>query len=268
MAMILVIALGVLIARPLYPQGVTPVGHTHAFDQFCCPITESSDSPMQVAREIVMEGTQAYEGVSLAILVALLCGGWMVSWVDPSHQLERKLFSNAVSRPSREAGNAQIETSRDPRAHLLKRDLVLPNAVVGTLAFLLLAIGSVVGCFVYYPSQEVMFKELSMSNAETCTRATSGDWKGVSHWIPVYEDQLRKLQVGMYLRGQSLSQQQASLLEKLESDIEALEHAVEDAERDEILRCEKDVRMSYFKFRKAMASETNNAGATSVAPAL
>jgi hypothetical protein len=116
-------------------------------------------------------------------------------------------------------------------------------------------VASIVGCFVYYPSQEVLFKEISLTNAETCTRATSGDWGGTLHWIPIYEDQLRKLQVGMYLRGRSMTAKQKDLMESLETALEALEHAADDGDRKEVTHREREVRTIYFEFRRAMVSE-------------
>ncbi len=92
------------------------------------------------------------------------------------------------------------------------RDVRLPPKLVGAIAIGGLVVASVLGCFIILSFIQASPSELSAVNAETCSRAMSGDTFGALHWIPVYEDQLKKLEVGIRLRGGNLTKNNPSHL--------------------------------------------------------
>ncbi len=235
MTMVMVVALGFAINRPLYPTGIVPEGHTHAFDNFCSPLLEGETEPAKRCFFLVGNSAKSYEVVSLILWGMFIVGGLVVSQLDPRMKWEDRLRETTVS-------NA---TSR-------VRDVRLPPKLVGAIAIGGLVVASVLGCFIYYPSSKQVLSELSAVNAETCSRAMSGDTFGALHWIPVYEDQLKKLEVGIRLRGGNLTKEQSQAISVIEGMLEELEHSMSDQHLDEGRETAKKLSNAYFEFRTAM----------------
>jgi uncharacterized protein len=235
MTMILVVGLGYAIARPLYPAGIVPEGHTHAYDNFCSPMLDGEDAPASRCISILVNSTQAYETVSFGLWCVIIAGGVLAWRLDPTLKWEAALR----------------ETLPKTSANKV-RDIVLPAKLVGALAIVGLLLASVLGCFVYYPPTEQVLADLSVVNSETCSRAMSGDTFGALHWIPVYEDKLKKLEVGVMLRGSKLNKKQMAAIATIEEMLEELEHAMGDKQLDEGRVTARNLADAYMAFRKLM----------------
>ena len=92
---------------------------------------------------------------------------------------------------------------------------------------------SVVGCFAYYPSPEEVFKEMSILRAEVLSAATSGHQKHALHFLPIWNDWTRKLEVGFFLRNGSLSPYRRMKAKVFRDRLEFLKHAIEEGDREE-----------------------------------
>ena len=234
-SVLLVLAIAYAIEKPLYPKGVKSEGHTHAFDSFCRPISDNSPDPFETAKRLVYDSTPAFAGYSLGILAAMVLLGGVLYFFDPNQVLERRLSS---------------VTSADS----VGRDIVIPPKIVGLIALGGLIWVSVYGCYIYYPDSKVVYEQLQLTNAEVCTRVSSKDWPGAMHWIPAYEEWLRKLQVGMYLRGDSFTVEQHQRLMDLTHLIEELEDHISDKKLEEAQGIGKRIGVDYFHFRQSVSS--------------
>jgi uncharacterized protein len=235
MVFALVLIIGYAIDKPLYPKNVTPEGHTHAYDQFCRPFLgeETSSELWGRTRRMIFDGTQAYEGFSLGLLALVVVAGGVLRKFDRRLATESWLASGVTS----------------PSIFGIK-DVVLPKWSVAALGFGFLILVSFYGCFIYYPAPSELYPEITATNAETCTRAMSGDFDGALHWIPTYEDQLRKLKISKILRRMKSSDEAQATLAMLEAELEALEHAMDDRDSSAGLRLASNVSRLYSKYRK------------------
>ena len=208
-----VVGLAYALDKPLYPTGVEPAGHTHAFDIYCNPFHWNTQDAYVATQRTLREKTAPYEIASLVGLTALLIGGLLLNWLDPSGNFELWL-----ERPS------------ESKARL---DIVLPGPVIGGVVLVGLVASSILGCYLYYPPPADIFEEMKLVNVEVVTAARTKDWDTALYWIPIYDDWTRKLQVSMYLRGESLSPYRVAKANNLREKLELLEHEVEDEEVEE-----------------------------------
>ena len=83
------------------------------------------------------------------------------------------------------------------------------------------------------PPREAL-EELSLATVEVASAAVAGDRAHALEWIPVCESWNRRLVVGTYLRRGRLSDFHLAKSRLLEERLEELEHAAEDAPREEV----------------------------------
>lgn len=228
-----VLILAYAVGKPLYPKGVEPAGHTHAFDNYCAPFGEGVEDVPAAALKMLNDSLLPHELVSLVgIGVLVLVGGCLTIW-DRQGRFEAFLAS---------AKNEE-----------LKNDIVLPGYVIGGVSLCGLVIASIAACYMYYPSRSEIFAEMKIVNTELVSSATSGDWDTGLYWVPIHEDWLRKLQVSAYLRRQPLSRYQQMKIKIVEEGIELLEHALEDKEKEEAELLGKRLGIAYFRMRMSFA---------------
>jgi len=211
-----VIVISYAIERPLYPRGIDPADHTHAFDRYCAPFIPDDvpqrGYPAEILHRLRMD-TQPHEWFGAAILAVLVGAGLALRRFDPARRLEAWL--------TRHDGDADRPSGRF--------DVVLPGPVVAAAALLAIVAISLVGCFAYYPPPGEALEELSLATVEVASAAVSGDRAHALEWIPVCESWNRRLVVGTYLRRRRVSD-----FHLAKERLEELEHAVEDAPRGEV----------------------------------
>jgi uncharacterized membrane protein YraQ (UPF0718 family) len=235
MLIAIVLALAYLVDKPLYPKGVEPVGHTHAFDNYCNPFTPGlTDIPANALR-ILNDSLAPHELVSLVFLLLLIGTGAVLARVDRSGATE-----------------AYLCTAKNDE---LKNDIVLPPTVIGGISFAGLIIASVAGCYLYYPSRSEIFAEMRIVNTELCSAAAQGDWDTGLYWVPIHEDWLRKLRVSGYLRRQDISRYQEMKIKIVEERIELLEHALEEKEKEEANAIGRLLGMDYHRMRVSFSAK-------------
>ena len=128
-------------------------------------------------------------------------------------------------------------------------DITLPGPVLGGSALAGLVLLSVVGCFAYYPSPAEVFKEMTILRAEVLSAATSGHQKHANHFIPIWNDWTRKLEVGFFLRNGSLSPYRRMKAKVFRDRLEFLKHAVEEGDREETREYVALVDKAYRRMR-------------------
>src|SRR5262249_28152075 len=161
---------------------VEPAGHTHAFDIYCGPFADgTSDLPQTVVSKL-KENVQPFERVGLIVLGSLASVGLALRALDRHWRVEDWL--------QRSHNPAQAATSRF--------DVSVPAPVLGGAGLVLLFGLSLVGCYAYYPSSDEVFEEMRILRGEVLTAALSGNQKHAGHFIPIWDDWTRRLQVGVF----------------------------------------------------------------------
>jgi hypothetical protein len=89
---------------------------------------------------------------------------------------------------------------------------------------------SVLAAYVYYPDRETAVKELQFVAAETHSAVVDRDRRRAEVWITSWEDLVRRAEVGVWIRDGRVDRQLVLSSGHLRDRIEALEHAVMDAE--------------------------------------
>lgn len=228
-----VLVLAYTVGKPLYPEGVEPAGHTHAFDNYCAPFGEGVENVPAAALKLLNDSLLPHELVSLAGLGILVLVGGCLAAFDRKGRFEAFLAS---------AKNEE-----------LKNDIVLPGYVIGAVSLCGLVVASIAACYMYYPSRSEIFAEMKIVNTELVSSATSGDWDTGLYWVPIHEDWLRKLQVSAYLRRQPLSRYQQMKIKLVEEGIELLEHELEDKDKAKAELLGKRLGVAYFRMRMSFA---------------
>ncbi|MDA7980297.1 MAG: permease [Pirellulales bacterium] len=228
----MVVAISYGVDRPLYPQGVEPAGHTHAFDGYCSPFPPGTPSPPSAFRSTLVQKTEIFELVPLGLLGVIFCAGLLLITLDRKSRIDAWLL---VTRAKSQA----------------RLDVELSPKVVGAVAIAGLILLSFLGVYVYYPEPEFVFEELSVANTHVGSAALSQDWERAERWIPVYDDWTRKLEVSHFLRGKNLSRYQQAKLAVLRDKLEVLKHECEAQEAEEAKDMGMDVTRAYRRLRAA-----------------
>ncbi len=232
-----VLALAYAIENPLYPSEIEPPGHTHAFDIYCRPFDAGSsdlprhavvaklkeDAPAVRARRPDGPGSLAATGPGAQGARPPLARRGLAGADAGTHGPRRGLVSTSPSRPRCSAA----------------------IALAGLVAL------SVVGCYAYYPAPREVFEEMSILRGEVLTAAISGNQKHAEHFIPVWDDWTRRLQVGVFLREGSLSPYRRMKAKVFRDRLEFLKHAVEEGDRDEAREYVTRVSKAYMRMRRA-----------------
>jgi hypothetical protein len=221
--------------RPLYPADPEAADRTHAFDSYCRPFTpRMTDLPRAVWNKVRLDA-QPYEIDACAFLAVLFAAG-----------LALRVFDR------RGAVEAWLEQPQAAVAAPAWYNVSLPAPVLGAAALAVLIGVSIVGCFTYYPPAQESLDQISNASTEALSAAMTGDRKHAEHWIPIYADWLRKLQVGVYLRKSHLSEFHRMKAHIIDERLEMLEHELAHGDVDEvrglvaaITRAQRRLRTSY-----------------------
>ena len=105
--------------------------------------------------------------------------------------------------------------------------------MLGGIALAGLVALSLAGCYAYYPAPREVFEEMRILRGEVMTAALSGNQGHAKHFIPIWDDWTRRLQVGVFLREMWLSPYRRMKAKVFRDRLEFLKHAVEEGDREE-----------------------------------
>jgi uncharacterized protein len=236
LALLVAVVLGFAYAieAPLHPSDITPPGHTHAFDMYCRPFgPEQPNLPEFVASKL-REALQPFEKMSLIVLGSLMGIGLALKALDRRWRIEDWLEQTPE------------QTAQGP-AWL---NVTIPAPVLGVIALLGLVAFSIIGCYAYYPSSSEVFEEMTILRAEVLSAALSGDRKHAEHFIPVWADWTRRLEVGAFLREGPLSPYRRMKANVFRDRLEVLKHAVEEGDKEEVHEYISKVTKAYSRVRQ------------------
>jgi uncharacterized protein len=241
--MVLVLACGYAVNRPLIPVGVQPAGHTHAFDIYTNPFHQNVPVTAHAFQEKVKENLGLADIVGLIALVIVASAGRFLG-----------IWFNDSSRPAR---------SKLQNQDLGRFDRAVSPQLVGVVGLVGLIAVSVVSCYAYYPDPAESLEEMRLARAETLSGANTGEVKHALHWLEVWDDWSRKLEVGAMIRRFEVRPYQRMQGYLLRKKLEMLEHELEHdpLEPDEIrLLCNQ---LSNTSRRISAAYQRNQAAAVS-----
>jgi uncharacterized protein len=237
LAVILVLSYGV--ERPLYPTAIEPADHTHAFDIYCRPFIAGTPDLARRVWDKIRQETQIHEAYGACFLAAFLCAAAALRLFDSRRRVEAWL----ERQPAQPAGgpawyNASLSAP------------VLGMAALGGVVVL-----SLVGCYTYYPPPDEALEQIANAGTEAMSAAITGDRRAAEHWIPIYADWVRKLQVGVYLRTGTLSEYHRAKARLIEERLELLQHEVVEGDTEEIHRMVFLISRSFRRLCKAYREE-------------
>ncbi len=239
MLMAIVIGLAYALEDPLYPDDIEPSGHTHAFDIYCCPFAENTSDYYERISTTLEQKTDMTEVYGLGALGVIMLIGAGLSLLDRRWRIESWLESR--DKPTEDGADR-------PRS---KFDVIVPAPVLGGVLLLALIVTSVVACYAYYPPREQVLEEMQFLQAEVLMGSSSGSNSHALHYIPVWDDWTRRLQVGVYIREGHVSDYRRVKARIFREKLELLEHALEDEDRDEILQYASEVSLAYRRMAQA-----------------
>ena len=246
-----IIGLSYGVEKPLYPTAFEAANHTHAFDIYCRPYKEGTANLPAHVLDKIREDTQVHE----------VYGAFFLA---PSSSRGLPCGVSIGITASRRGSNGRFP-KRSKRAGL--RDVVLPGPVLGLAALAILFALSVVGCYTYYPAPGEALDQITTCNTETLAAALVGNSKQADHWIPVYADWVRKLQVGVYLRTGYVSEYRRMKARVLEDRLELLEHELADNDHEAVHDLIHSISIAERRLRIAFMTETRPAPNRQAGPA-
>jgi hypothetical protein len=184
---------------------------------------------------------QAYELLALFILVGLITIGFGLK----VRHVDQRL------RGWTERCDAPQQTQR------AWYNRALPGSVLGAAAILMIIVISIIGAYAYYPPPETVFKELASVRTEAISMAvqTKPQPLVVEHWIGVWDDWTRRLQVGVYLRTGKVTDYQQIKSRILRNKLEDLKHAMQENDKEEIRAAATAADLAYTRMKKAYGYE-------------
>lgn len=221
--------------QPLYPSGVQPSGHTHAFDSYTHPYTPAQENLFRQARSDLKDFRLKNDfGVSYLLLALILMGvGFRMTRtkldLDSWYLVEQK------------------STGRF--------DIHLPGWFLGGITIVALIVASVIGTYLYYPPAEQLLAELRDINVNCVVAAKSKDWEGVKKWVPYCEDLSRRLEVGVYLREGKVSEFRSTIAALYRENLDALRDAVEVSNFHQCDELAQDVANTYLRMSNAFREQ-------------
>lgn len=206
--LLIVVGIAYAINKPLFPPGVEPFDHTHAFDIYTNPVHNLDTLSSRLITDKLKKDIDIGEAVALSAMALLVVLGLLF-----------RAFGLDVAKL--ESWNASAGKDAG-RVGSFDRN-VGPQAVGATMLVGLIAL-SIVMCYAFYPSAEESLEEIKVARAETLSAANSGNAEHAMFWIPIWDEWSRRLEVGTLIRRGELRPYQRMQGYLIRKKLEALEH--------------------------------------------
>lgn len=249
------IALAYAIDKPLYPKGVEPAGHTHAFDVYTHPFqsNESNLSTLWRSKTADFWESNEFGGTYfLGAFVVLGIGFRLFNVVTPAASKSKKGKQGAESEYENRIDNwlyADLPPSDN------KYDVIVPAWVLGGVSVAGLVAASVIGCYLYYPAPEDLLPDLSNINTEVVLSAKNQQWETAEKWIPFADDLSRRLEVGVYLREGSVDDFLSAKAKSYREKLDEVKELVEERNSDGIDELAMSLSDTYRRMSAAFRGE-------------
>ncbi len=229
------VSLAYIIDKPLYPKGVDPAGHSHAFDVYTHPFHSEQPHMSELAWYGIIDFWSSNEFGGTFMLVGLLISGVVLWRVNRSVDLKRWYCSKDDAKK--------------------RRDIYIPGWILGSLAVIGLIVSSIVGCYLYYPAPEDLMGDLSIVNTECVLTAKNKDWEAADKWIRYSDDLSRRLEIGVFLRNGRVDKFQSAKAKIYREKLDALKEMVEARNGESVGEKAIEVHRAYLRMRSAFVSD-------------
>ncbi len=233
----IVLGLAYTVDKPLFPKDVEPADHTHAFDIYCRPFADTEGNPTAAFVAKLERDVADWQWRPLILLGMLMTAGLTLKACDRQGRIERWL-----EQPVESASHGRF-------------DAVIPVPVLGLLALAGLFVLSLTGCFAYYPAPADSLEAMADTRIGALSAALTMDHAETKYWSERYDDWTRKLEVGAWLRQGSLSEYHRWKTRILREQLEALEHEVEDGDREAVVKLVGAISRSHRRMSRAYTEE-------------
>lgn len=241
------IGLAYIIDKPLYPKGVDPAGHSHAFDVYSNPFEARQPNLFETAEFKAVDFWKSNEFGGTYLLGFLMISGVVLVVAERFVNLESWFLSSESDE--------------------LKNDMIVPSWVLGLTVVVGLVASSVVGCYLYYPAPNDLLADLSIVNTEAVLSARTKDWEAAEKWIGFSDDLSRRLEVGVFLRNGSVGDFQSTKAKLYREKLDVLKMAVETKNADRVEELSMDVSRAYLRMSSAFRDEKPNPDLDRMSPA-
>lgn len=228
------IGLAYAIDKPLYPKGVHPSGHTHAFDVYTHPFAENESVTLTKGTRDAIEFWKENDFGGTRLLAVLLVGGICFRFAG-------RFFGLTNWYVDREQQESRF-------------DRVLPGWVLGIVTTLGLILASIAGAYVYYPPPLQTIQDLSTLNTECLIAAKTKDWDAVEKWVPICDDLSRRLEVGMYIREGKVSELCSTNAQIYREKLDEMRDSIELNQPNETIELSKEVAAAYLRLSRSIKS--------------
>lgn len=239
-ALLLAITIGLAYAidKPLYPKGVHPTGHTHAFDVYTHPYGASQLANQSVTLASAAGDTAEFwkenDFGGTLILAGLLLGGICFRFAGRFFDL--------------------IGWYADGRQSESRFDRVVPGWVLGIVATVGLILASIGGAYLYYPAPDQVIQDLYALNTECVISAKTKDWEAVRKWVPVCDDLSRRLEVGIYIREGKVSEFCSTNAQIYREKLDEMRDSIDLQQPNETIELAKEVAAAYLRLSRSIKS--------------
>ena len=220
------VGLAYAIDKPLYPKGVEPAGHTHAFDVYTHPFGQGQSDVLNQAKLKAIDFWKTNEFGGTYLMGGLCVLGIGFALLRQNFDLE-----NWMQQVKQGAG--------------LDRDL--PGWVLGMTSVIGLVVASVTGCYMYYPAPEDLLADLVRTNADCVVAARTKEWDAAEKWIRFSDDLSRRLEVGVFLRTGAVAEFQSSKAKVYRQKLDELKEFVESQNPNGIEKKAQEVATAYLR---------------------
>ena len=231
----LLVALGYASEGFLYDSRKVEIDHTHAFDGYSSPYFSGMSQPMKHTIDKLDEKFGPLEQAGIYSFAGLLLVGLVLSRLDRSGSVERWLTARPASQQSRS-----------------KYDVRLPGVVVGGVAIAGLIAFSVVGAYIYYPDRDQCMDWMFTEYANTAIAVRTSTPEEASRNIELWDQIIRKLEVGVFLREFHVTPEQSKTAEDLREALEVVRDYLTDGEPEKAKAAFEDqVQPAYKALKQA-----------------
>ena len=225
------LVLAYAISGPLYPEGVEPAGHSHAFDVYSQPFQKNQANLVQVARMKIADFWKTNETGGSFIFVFLVVAGLVFRVINRFTDLESWYRSEDKTTSS--------------------YDTILPGWVLSLSMILILLGVSVASCFVYYPAPKEVLADMDFFHAECVVSSRTKKWEQAEKWIQICDDLSRRLEIGIYLRQGEVDEFHSTTTQLYRETLDELRHSVEAKDPSRIREQTTEVRQAFVRMKKA-----------------
>ncbi|MGL6074046.1 MAG: permease [Fimbriiglobus sp.] len=218
---VIVVGMGYACEALLYDHRKAELDHTHAFDDYSQAFPGGSECLADMTMKKLQEKFGPLERPATYGFLAMMSLGLLLRRLDVNGRVEGWL-----TRPP-------VPTKAS------KLDVKVPGPVLGILTLVGLVVFSVIGAYVYYPDREQCMDQMFAVYADASTAVRSGKTEEAIRHLELWDQLVRKLEVGTYLRNFVVTPEQAKSAENLREAIEAV--------RDELIAKDSEAAKAVFK---------------------